>query len=117
MNRFGLGVHMESGVPLSKFGAHPVYLNSGEVPIGGRGALGRTPFYPQFDLHADYPWRISETKKLSFIGDFFNVFNSRRLRLSDQNFEVQAGVLNPDFTKPANFRLPFYMRLGMKFEF
>ena len=38
----GAGLHMESGVPLSKFGAHPAYLNAGEVPIGGRGSLGRS---------------------------------------------------------------------------
>ena len=23
----------------------PVYLNAGEIPVGGRGKLGRTPFY------------------------------------------------------------------------
>jgi len=113
----GVGWHMESGVPLSKFGAHPVYLNAGEVPIGGRGSLGRSPFYSQIDLHADYPWRINERMRMSFIGDFFNLFNSTRLRLIDQNFETSAGVLNQDFTKPSLFHLPFYMRLGMKFEF
>ncbi len=113
----GVGWHMESGVPLSKFGAHPAYLNAGEVPIGGRGSLGRSPFYSQVDLHADYPWKISEKMKLSFIGDFFNVFNSTKLRLIDQNFEVSAGVLNVDFQKPNSFRAPFYMRLGMRFEF
>ena len=114
---FGLGWHMESGVPLSKFGAHPAYLNAGEVPLGGRGSQGRSPFYSQIDLHADYPWRINERMKLSFVGDFFNVFNSTKLRLIDQNFEVSAGVLNNDFIKPASFHLPFYVRLGMKFEF
>lgn len=113
----GLGWHMESGVPLSKFGAHPAYLNAGEVPLGGRGSQGRSPFYSQIDLHGDYPWRISEKRKITFVGDFFNIFNSTGLRLTDQNFEASAGVLNPDFNKPASFHLPFYMRLGMKFEF
>jgi hypothetical protein len=68
-------------------------------------------------LHADYPWKLSERMRLSFIGDFFNVFNSTKIRLIDQNFETQAGILNNDFTKPASFRLPFYMRLGMRLEF
>lgn len=113
----GAGLHMESGVPYSKFGAHPAYLNAGEVPIGGRGSLGRSPFFTQFDVHADYPWVISENKKLSFIADFFNLFNSRPERLTDQNFETSAGVLNPDFNKPLNFRAPFNMRLGLRFEF
>jgi len=113
----GGGLHMESGVPLSKFGAHPAYLNAGEVPIGGRGSLGRSPFFTQLDLHADYPWVLSERTKLSFIADFFNVFNSRPIRLVDQNFESSAGVLNADFNKPQSFRAPFNMRLGMRFEF
>ncbi|HEV7797395.1 MAG TPA: TonB-dependent receptor [Pyrinomonadaceae bacterium] len=113
----GGGLHMESGVPLSKFGAHPAYLNAGEVPIGGRGSLGRSPFFSQLDLHADYPWVLSERTKLSFIADFFNVFNSRPVRLVDQNFEAAAGVLNLDFNKPSSFRAPFNMRLGMRLEF
>jgi hypothetical protein len=113
----GLGWHMESGVPLSKFGAHPGYLNSGEIPLGGRGSLGRSPFFSQIDLHVDYPWRLSERMRLSFVGDFFNVSNSKKIRLIDQNFESTAGSLNVDFTKPNSFRLPFYMRLGMRFEF
>jgi hypothetical protein len=113
----GAGLHMESGVPLSKFGAHPAYLNAGEVPIGGRGSLGRSPFYTQLDLHADYPWVISEHTKLSFVADFFNVFNNRAIRLVDQNFESTAGQLNPDFTKPASYHGPFNMRLGLRFEF
>ena len=121
----GGGLHMESGVPLSKFGAHPAYLNAGEVPIGGRGSLGRSPFFTQLDLHADYPWQISERTKLSFIADFFNVFNNRPIRLVDQNYESSAGVLNLDLNKPASllantergFRPPFNMRLGVRFEF
>jgi hypothetical protein len=113
----GAGLHMESGVPLSKFGAHPAYLNAGEVPIGGRGSLGRSPFYTQLDLHADYPWVINEHAKLSFIADFFNVFNNQAIRLVDQNFESTAGQLNPDFTKPASYHGPFNMRLGLRFEF
>jgi len=120
----GGGLHMESGVPFSKFGAHPAYLNGGEVPIGGRGALGRAPFYTQLDLHVDYPWQINERMKVGFIADFFNVFNNRRIRLVDQFYEAQAGVLNFDFNKPASlavtpngFRPPFNMRLGVRFEF
>ncbi|HSS22602.1 MAG TPA: TonB-dependent receptor [Pyrinomonadaceae bacterium] len=113
----GGGLHMESGVPLSKFGAHPAYLNAGEVPIGGRGSLGRSPFFTQLDMHADYPWQVTERMKLSFIGDFFNVFNSRPVRLVDQNFETSAGVLNPDFNKVSSFRAPFNMRLGLRLEF
>src|SRR5262249_27825889 len=49
----GAGVHMESGVPISECLAHPVYSTAGEIPIGGRGKLGRTPFFARVGLHSD----------------------------------------------------------------
>ena len=112
----GAGLHMESGVPISEFLAHPVYLNPGEVPVGGRGKVGRTPFYARLDLHANYPWQISERMKLNFIVDIFNVTNSRKVRLPNQFRESTAGQLNPDFLQPQLFHLPFNMRLGMRFQ-
>jgi hypothetical protein len=121
----GLGIRMESGVPLSEFLAHPVYANAGEVPVGGRGKIGRSPFYGRLDLHADYPYKITERMKLTFVGDFFNVTNNQEVRLIDQFRESTLGQSNPDFGKPSGnagqlnpvFHLPFNMRLGLKFEF
>lgn len=119
----GAGLHMESGVPISEFLPHPVYLNAGEVPVGGRGKLGRTPFYGQLDLHADYPWVINEHARISFVADFFNVTNSRKLRLPDQFRQLDLGANNPDFLQPSiisltsGYHLPFNMRLGARFEF
>jgi len=111
-----LNFHAESGVPISEFLAHPAYLNAGEIPSGGRGKLGRTAFYNRLDLHADYPWTISERMKLKFIGDFFNVFNSTKIRLPDQNRQLTVGVNNVDFLKPNSFYAPFNMRLGMSLQ-
>ncbi|HJX89933.1 MAG TPA: carboxypeptidase regulatory-like domain-containing protein [Pyrinomonadaceae bacterium] len=119
----GAGFHMESGIPISEFLPHPVYLNAGEIPVGGRGKLGRTPFFAQLDLHADYPWVINERAKVSFIADFFNVTNNRRVRLPDQFRQLDLGANNPDFLQPSiinltsGYHLPFSMRLGMRFEF
>lgn len=119
----GLGFHMESGIPISEFLPHPVYLNAGEVPVGGRGKLGRTPFFSQLDLHADYPYVINEHARISFIADFFNVTNNRRLRLPDQFRQLDLGANNPDFLQPSiisltsGFHLPFSVRLGARFEF
>ena len=50
----GMGLRGQSGVPLSFLGDHPAYLNQGEVPIGGRGAAGRTPAALQLDLKGEY---------------------------------------------------------------
>jgi hypothetical protein len=121
----GLGIHMESGVPLSEYLAHPVYANAGEVPLGGRGKLGRSPFYGRLDLHGDYPFKITERMKLTFVGDFFNVTNNQEVRLIDQFRESTLNQPNPDFGKPSGnngqlnpvYYLPFNMRLGLKFEF
>jgi len=119
----GMGLHMESGIPISEFLPHPVYLNAGEIPVGGRGKLGRTPFYTQLDLHADVPFTINERNRVSFIADFFNVTNNRRLRLPDQFRQLDLGEPNPDFLQPSiitltsGFHLPFSMRLGARYEF
>jgi hypothetical protein len=121
----GAGIHMESGVPISEYLAHPVYLNAGEIPVGGRGKLGRTPFFARLDLHADYKFALSERMRLAFVADFFNVTNSQKLRLPDMFRESTAGQQNPDFLKPGiaatdlirGYYLPFNMRLGMRFEF
>jgi hypothetical protein len=121
----GAGLHMESGVPVSEYLAQPVYANAGEVPVGGRGSQGRTPFYARLDLHADYTWNLYERWRLTLVGDFFNVTNNRRVRLFDQFRESQAGQLNPDFLQPFSastllrlgYHAPFNMRLGLKLEF
>ena len=113
----GGGLHMESGVPISEFLAHPVYLNAGEIPVGGRGKLGRTDFYTRLDLHADYPFKLSERLLFRFVADFFNVTNNRDIRLPDQNRERTGPAPNVDYLKPLLYRLPFNMRLGLKLEF
>jgi len=119
----GVGFHMESGIPISEYLPHPVYLNAGEIPVGGRGKLGRTPFYSQLDLHADVPFTINDRSRVSFIADFFNVTNNRRLRLPDQFRQLDLQANNPDFLQPSTinltsgFHLPFSLRLGARFEF
>lgn len=113
----GIGIHGESGVPISEFLAHPVYLNAGEVPVGGRGKLGRTAWFVRADLHADYRWQITEGSRMVFIADFFNVTNNRRIRRPVEFREVSAGVNNVDFGQPRAFHLPFNMRLGLRYEF
>ncbi len=123
----GAGVRMESGLPISEYLAQPVYGNAGEVPVGGRGKLGRTPFFAQLDLHSDYSWKLKESSRVVFVADFFNVTNNQAVRLFDQFRESQAGQNNPDFLKPFNgntstllrlgYHAPFNMRLGLRFEF
>ena len=113
----GLGIHAESGLPISEFLAHPSYQNAGEIPVGGRGKLGRTPWDTRIDLHADYPWNFTERFRLKFVADFFNITNSRKVRQFQEFRELSLGVDNVDFLQPRNFYAPFNMRLGMRLEF
>lgn len=113
----GFGWHGESGIPISEYLAHPGYLNAGEIPVGGRGKLGRTEFYQRFDAHADYTFNLTERYKLKFIGDFFNILNNTRVRQPQEFREASAGVPNVDFLKPRSFHAPFNLRLGARFEF
>jgi hypothetical protein len=122
-------VHLETGVPISQFYAHPVYLNAGEIPLGGRGVLGRGATDTRVDFHVDYPFKLSGRSKLTVSADFFNLFNKQNVRRTDQNLESTAGQLNPDFTQPGYapgfgpalseiaYYPPFSMRFGVKLAF
>jgi len=113
----GTGLHIESGVPISELLAHPAYLNPAEVPIGGRGKLGRTPFFAQLDLHVDRAFSLGEHLRLSFVADIFNVTNNRALRLPDQSRQLTVGLDNEDFLKPSSYHTPARLRLGIRLDF
>jgi hypothetical protein len=122
----GTGLRGQSGVPLSILGDHPIYLNQGEVPIGGRGAAGRTPSTLQLDLHADYPvplTRFTEKVKLKLAMDMFNVTNSQFQTGRVQYTQTAASAvgapppLNLDYNRPTGFQTPFYARGSIRFEF
>ncbi len=123
----GLGARGQSGVPLSLLGDHPVYLNSGEIPVGGRGAAGRTPAATQLDLHLDYPVPLGshfgERYRLKLAMDTFNVTNSQFQTGRVQELQTSAGAvgapppLNVDYGRPTSFQTPFYARGTVRFEF
>jgi len=122
-------IHLETGVPISQFYAHPVYLNAGEIPLGGRGLLGRGETNTRVDFHLDYPFKLGGRSKMTVSADFFNLFNQQKVRRTDQNLESTFGQNNPDFTQPGYapgfgpalseiaFYPPFSMRFGVRFDF
>ncbi len=123
----GTSLRGESGVPLSFLGDHPVYLNQGEVPVGGRGAAGRTPSTQELSFHLDYPvplgTHFGEKYGLKLAMDLFNVTNSQ-YELSRVQF-TQAGSpgvgavppLDVDYGRPTAFQEPFNARGSVRFEF
>jgi hypothetical protein len=122
----GTGVRVESGVPANDLKAHPVYLNAGEIPVGGRGSLGRIGSSGQADIHADYFIKTGEQSRLHFGADLFNITNQRTQLRLDQNEDRSFGVPNVDFKRPVGngnigvqpgFQRPFYGRLFVRWEF
>lgn len=122
----GTGVRIESGVPINDLRAHPVYQNGGEVPFGGRGALGRTPTAGYGDVHLDYSHKVGERSTLHFGADLFNIVNQKTQLRIDQFQDASLNVPNADFKSPVGngntgvspaYQRPFNARLFAKWEF
>jgi hypothetical protein len=111
------GIRVQSGIPINDLKAHPAYLNAGEVPVGGRGALGRTPVTGSVDAHLDYPFWRTERWKFKVSADFFNVGNSKRVTRFDEFEDISFGTKNLDFRTPRAFQNPLRARIGLKLEF
>ena len=101
------GVKIQSGLPFTTLIAQEPYVNTGEVPVNGRGDLGRGPVTGTVDLHLDYPWRISESKSLHFSVDMMNIANTKRNITINQFQDVTFGILTPDYQKPGYYPYPF----------
>jgi hypothetical protein len=121
----GLSWTPTSGTPITELDDHPVYENAGEIPVGARGALGRTAWIYPISLHGDYTWKFGERMRLKFVADMFNILNQQTITKVNQYHEVgnSPGTLNPDFLQPAlesfadPYQAPFNARLAVRFEF
>jgi hypothetical protein len=113
----GSNLRGSSGAPLSAYASHPIYENAGEVPVGGRGKLGRLPSTLQLDLHADYPVQLHDKYTLKLAFDGFNVTNSKFQTGKNQNLDTSLGVSNSDYGKPTDFQGPFYARASIRLQF
>jgi Carboxypeptidase regulatory-like domain len=121
----GSGVRVQSGVPLTTLVAQQAYQNAGEVPLFGRGDLGRAPVVGTVDAHVEYPWKINERVSLKFGFDVFNIANTKRPTLFNQNNDQGFGIPNPDFQKPYAtiglngyfFTQPFSSRASLRLVF
>jgi hypothetical protein len=114
----GTALRGQSGVPLSYLADHPIYQNQGEVPVGGRGAAGRTPSTSQLDLHMDYVVPKGEKYRLKLAMDFFNVTNSQFQTGRVQYTQLASTfAVNKDYGRPTSFQQPFYARGSVRFEF
>jgi hypothetical protein len=121
----GTGLTVQSGIPLTTLVAQQAYQNQGEVPIFGRGNLGRSPVTGNVDAHVEYPWKITERMSLRLGFDLFNIANSRRETTANQFNDLGFGLPNADFSKPytsptfqtQGFVNPFTSRASIKLVF
>jgi hypothetical protein len=122
----GTGVNIQTGTPITELAAHPVYLDSNEIPIGGRGALGNTPTTGTVSFHSDYLWDLTERLHLRFGADLFNVADAKRILFYNQAIDLKFGIANADFLKPGivtlasnadGIQAPFNCRLFFRLEF
>ena len=113
----GTGVRVETGIPINDLRAHPAYQNAGEIPVGGRGSLGRTPTDGQADVHADYAIKLNEKHSVHFGTDMFNITNQKTQLRVDQNEDRNFLIANADFKKPTQGNLGFNPQLGFQRPF
>ena len=121
----GAGLRVQSGVPLTTLYAQYAYQNPGEVPWFGRGDLSRAPTIGTVDAHAEYPWKLTEKMHLKMGFDAFNIGNTKRETLINQDADLGFGVQNVDFTKPFAstgqhnyfFQMPFSARFSLRLVF
>jgi hypothetical protein len=122
---FGAGVSVLSGNPLTALYAQQAYQNPGEVPLFGRGNLGRSPVTGSVDAHLEYPFRLTERMQLKVAFDLFNIVDSTRQTTFNQDGDLGFGVPNVDFMKPITsatfqnqgFVDPFTSRLSVMLVF
>lgn len=116
---FGGGITIQSGVPLTTLAAQEYYQNPGEVPLFGRGDLGRAPVTGVINAHLEYPWRLSDRFTLKFGMDLFNIANTKRETLINEDVDLGFGIPNADFKKPVaqDFVAPFQARAIVRLEF
>jgi hypothetical protein len=121
----GSGLRIQSGVPLTTLVAQQAYQNAGEVPLNGRGDLGRAATSAGIDAHLEYPWKLSERFNLRFGFDAFNIANRKTQTLLNQNGDQGFGIPNPDFKHPYAtigmnsyfFQAPFSSRVSVRLVF
>jgi hypothetical protein len=117
----GVGVNVESGIPWTTLAAQQIYGNPGEVPLNGRGDLGRSPVTGTVSTHVEYPFKFSESKQIKFGFDAFNIGNMRRTIQTTQFVDLSFGIPNQDGPTgshiPLTFAAPFSARASVAFTF
>ena len=131
---------LASGIPMTREAA---YIAGSNYPIQylGRNSDGRTPFFNQLDLFAEYQLKLGGRNRLSFNANFINVLGSSTeinqwltqlqpntsIDVTEDEFfdgvnteqliAEQGLAQDPRFLRSYGFQVPRQLRLGVKFSF
>jgi len=83
----------------------------------GRGYLGRTATTAGLDLSVSWTHQFNRWATFSLGATVFNVFNSQEITASNDNVELQAGAVDPDYLAPTTFQDPRSIRAFAKWSF
>jgi hypothetical protein len=141
---FGVSVggnwFLASGVPMTREAA---YIAGSNYPIAylGRNSDGRTPFFNQLDLFAQYELKLGGRNRVSFNANLINVFGTNTeinkwvtqlqpgtaIDVTEDEFfdgvntesliSQQGLAQDPRFLMSYGFQVPRQLRLGVKFSF
>ena len=81
------------------------------------GFRTRTPWQTQTDIHGDYGFKMSGTRRLVLLADVCNLFNQQRVQGYDYFTELAFQVADPNFGKIVAYQTPRLVRFGARFEF
>jgi len=131
---------LASGIPITREAA---FIPGSDYPIfyEGRNSDGRTPFFNQLDLFAQYELKLGGRKRLSFNANLINVFGTNTVTnkyptqlqsgtsiditedqffhgINTQQLIAEQGLpTDPRFLQAVGFQEPRQLRLGVRFSF
>jgi len=128
----GLVTYYQTGIPISRIGFSDAYTRP-EFFLDTRGSEGRVQSTYDADVHLGYPLQLGPVT-LTFLTDFFNIFNTQRIIAVDQRYNLSEfsdpnyicgsqpgsadeGKCNPTYGQAIARTLPFSVRFGAKLGF
>jgi len=131
----GYGLRLSSGGPTNYLASHPVY-GADEVFLLPRGSGERLPWVASIDLSLGYEVAVTESFKLGFTVEVFNIFNfqattttSQRYTSADVNpiingskadlpaavdIDGESIAVNPNFGNTTSYQRPRTFRFGIR---
>jgi len=131
----GYGFRLTAGNPTNLLGSHPLY-GGDEVYVLPRGSGDRLPWVTSIDLSVGYEVEVTESFKLNFMVEIFNLFNFQAPTSQDETYTNSdvapirngkkgdlAGMndlygdpveVNPNFGKTTSYQAPRTFRFGVR---